>query len=64
MHAVEEAKMGGRGCILLERVSESKLEYLLVSLRVPSVPLHVGYRRDPHVPLPVQLVHIFPAVIY
>lgn len=38
--------MGGRGCIFLERASESKLEYLLVSLSVPSVPLLTGYGRD------------------
>ena len=64
MHAAEEARMGDRGCIFLERASQSKLEYLLVSLTLPSVALLMGYSRDPCVPLPTQLVRIFPAVIY
>lgn len=53
--------MGGQGCIFLERVSQSKLEYLLVLLSVPSVPLLMGYGRDPCVPLPAQLVHYLPS---
>lgn len=64
VHTVDDAEMGGWGFIFLERVIQNKLEYLLVSLSVLSVPLLMWYRRDLCVPLPAQLIHIFPAVIY
>lgn len=61
---VGEAEMWSWGCIFLERVSQSKLECLLVLLSVLSDPRLMGYGGDPSVALPAQTVHVFPAAIY